>query len=628
MRESKFVEQNKEKWEHIEEDLKSGISDPSVLRSHLIHVTDDLSYARTFYQNRSVRIYMNSLAQKLYIRIIKNRSDFLKATLRFFSEEVPLIMYHSRKQLGIAFLLLVLSFSIGFFSAARDPEFVNSILSDSYVEMTKKNIQAGDPMAVYKQSAPFEMFIRIAYNNLQVSVTLFALGLLASYGTIVMLFYNGIMLGAFYHFFASKGLSATFNFTVWMHGAIEISSIVIVSVAGLLLGKGLIQPGSYSRIKAFNIWGRRGAMILLSVFPFIVIAAVVESFLTRHTEYSNFFRAAFILISFSAMFGYFFLFPYLKYRNKQVDEMPVPDLRPENETAFDQTSVYSAGLLFVRSINIFTANFNRIILFSLVTGLVLSGAYYYVYDLENEALVFISNINVVELIVEIITMRNNFLEGLSSNIRLLFNKYEMLTVYLVSSAWLTVVIAYALNSLSLKVKGQSIKASAIPLAILPMVLLLNLFFLVDSKLLAFVAVLLSAFVIPAIVGKYMMGKKQSFFSLVMMMFSSGFLRLAGRVLMMFFIMMLGMMVVLSPLVFFALQFINVNVTLDYDQLTSLTNLVILFFSGTMVTMIIVFYVYECGLNFFSIYEINTAEGLIERIDHIGRSKKAYGIETE
>ena len=66
MRETKFIEQNKEKWEEIEQLMEATDQNPEKLNEHFIQVTDDLAHARTFYPNRSVRVYLNYLAQKIF----------------------------------------------------------------------------------------------------------------------------------------------------------------------------------------------------------------------------------------------------------------------------------------------------------------------------------------------------------------------------------------------------------------------------------------------------------------------------------------------------------------------------------------------------------------------------------
>ncbi len=56
MRETKFIEQNKEKWADFEQMLREDRRDPEKLNDLFVQITDDLSYARTFYPNRSVRM--------------------------------------------------------------------------------------------------------------------------------------------------------------------------------------------------------------------------------------------------------------------------------------------------------------------------------------------------------------------------------------------------------------------------------------------------------------------------------------------------------------------------------------------------------------------------------------------
>ncbi|HNB49578.1 MAG TPA: hypothetical protein PK332_09450, partial [Chitinophagales bacterium] len=59
MKESKFIEQNQKKWAEFEEMQNNKHKDNNHYSKLFIQITDDLSYARTFYSNRSVRLYLN-----------------------------------------------------------------------------------------------------------------------------------------------------------------------------------------------------------------------------------------------------------------------------------------------------------------------------------------------------------------------------------------------------------------------------------------------------------------------------------------------------------------------------------------------------------------------------------------
>ena len=133
MRESQFVEQNSGKWAAFEKALNSRKKDPETLRKSLIEVTDDLSYAQTYYKNRSVRVYLNGLAQKVYNLIYRNRRNLLGSIKTFFIDDVPRIMYHARKELLVAFIVLLVSIGIGIFSSVRGNGFGTAILGADYV---------------------------------------------------------------------------------------------------------------------------------------------------------------------------------------------------------------------------------------------------------------------------------------------------------------------------------------------------------------------------------------------------------------------------------------------------------------------------------------------------------------
>ena len=129
---------------------------------------------------------------------------------------------------------------VGAYSAAHDGDFVRLILGDNYVNMTLENIEKGDPMAVYKKMGEGNMFIQITLNNLKVAMMAFVFGMLFSVGTLYVMMQNGIMLGSFLYFFYQKDLLWESSRTIWIHGTIEISVIIIAGCAGLVLGNGLL----------------------------------------------------------------------------------------------------------------------------------------------------------------------------------------------------------------------------------------------------------------------------------------------------------------------------------------------------------------------------------------------------
>ena len=315
MKESLFIKQNKQKWKDLEKHLASDQKDPDKLSDLYIQVSDDLSYARTFYPNRSVRLYLNNLAQQVYSNIYKSRRSRWSDIVFFWKEELPKIVWDSRKELSISFCVFVLAVCIGIFSAVQDPGFVRVILGDEYVDMTLQNIKNGDPMAVYKSSKNTDMYVGITLNNVKVDFLTFASGLFLGIGSILIMFYNGIMVGVFQFFFVQQDLFIESALTIWLHGTLEMAGMVLAGAAGIRLGSGLVFPGSYSRLQAFQRSAMNGFKLLMGTVPITMFAAIIESFLTRYTDTPDSIR--FILILFSLLFiaGYFIVYPYMKNKS-------------------------------------------------------------------------------------------------------------------------------------------------------------------------------------------------------------------------------------------------------------------------------------------------------------------------
>ncbi|WGH76317.1 stage II sporulation protein M [Tenacibaculum tangerinum] len=318
MREAAFVNKNKEKWQLFEDALyRKTIISPDKLSDLYVEVTDDLSYAKTFYPSGNTLVYLNSLASAAHQKIYKTKKESKNRLVSFFKTEFPLLFYHYQKQLLIAFAVFAFFAICGAFSAANDSDFVRLILGDGYVNMTLENIENGDPMAVYKKANEVDMFIGITINNIRVAMYAFVLGILFSVGTLYIMMQNGIMLGSFLYFFYDKGLFWESSRTIWIHGTIEISVIIIAGCAGLVLGNGLLFPKTYSRLESFKRSMKDGLKIMVSTIPFFIVAGFLEGFVTRHTEMPDWLAILIIATSFILIIFYYVIYPKQVYKNQQ-----------------------------------------------------------------------------------------------------------------------------------------------------------------------------------------------------------------------------------------------------------------------------------------------------------------------
>lgn len=306
MREALFVKQNAEKWKSYE---LLQTNNPDELAQRFIDITNDLAYAKTFYPKSKTTAYLNGIASLLHQAIYRNKKEDTSRFTRFWKFELPLLFHKYRRQLLYSFIFFTVSMCNGILSAKYDETFLRLILGDGYVNMTNENISKGDPFGVYKQQNEFSMFLMIAFNNIWVTLVTIVSGIFFCIGPVGAMMRNGIMLGAFEYYFFSRGLGAQSILVIWIHGTLEILSIIVAGGAGLVLGHGLLFPKTYTRAVAFKNSAKDAAKIALGIVPIILLAAFFESFITRHTEMPIWLSIAILAGSLFFMVWYVILYP-------------------------------------------------------------------------------------------------------------------------------------------------------------------------------------------------------------------------------------------------------------------------------------------------------------------------------
>jgi uncharacterized membrane protein SpoIIM required for sporulation len=312
MREAAFVKQNKDKWLKFERVVQNNISiSPGELSKLYVELTEDLNYAQTFYANSETSAYLNELSVGIHQKIYKTKKESKNKIYQFYAKEFPLFFYKHRPTLLVAFLLFLGFSAVGAYSASADDGFVRLILGDAYVNATVENIQKGDPMAVYKKANETDMFLGITVNNIKVALFAFTAGILAGLGTIFILMKNAIMLGSFQYFFYDQDLLWESARTIWIHGTIEISVIIVAGCAGLVMGKSLLFPKTYTRLQSFIQGVKAGLKIVISTVPFFIIAGFLEGFITRLTGMPDWLAILIILSSLFLIIYYYVILPQL-----------------------------------------------------------------------------------------------------------------------------------------------------------------------------------------------------------------------------------------------------------------------------------------------------------------------------
>lgn len=278
MREALFIKKNKDRWLRIQQEPSE---DPDEMAADFTQLVDDLAYAKTFYPSGKVTHFINTQASKIYLDIYKNRKEESNRIVTFWKYDLPLTIRKHHKVVLFSFIFFAIFFAVGYFVSIKDEGIVRSIFGDDYVDHTLDNISNKNPFGIYEHGNPVLSWLGIMINNIRVSFRFFVEGIFCGIPVFLDEGREAIRLGVFDNFFAARGFGIDFWIVVFVHGALEITALIISAAAGFVLGKSFLFPGTIRRIDAFKQGAKDGVKIMIGLMPVFGLAAFFEGFITR-----------------------------------------------------------------------------------------------------------------------------------------------------------------------------------------------------------------------------------------------------------------------------------------------------------------------------------------------------------
>lgn len=277
----RFIAQNQPGWTRLEELVR-------VPRSRLTAAQVDelvqlyqrtsahLSHARTERADAALVARLTRLVANAAGALYGTRARSLNGIGRFFTTSFPAAVWHARRFVVVAaLLLLVPAFAFGTWIAVSDEALEASgpdAVREAYVQ---------DDFEAYYSSAPAGQFAtEVTVNNIQVAILAFAAGALVCVVTAYILAMNGAGVGVAGGLFAAVGEQPKFWGLILPHGLLELSAVIVAGAAGLAIGWAVVAPGDRSRSAALADEGRRAAAIVLGLILAFVVAGTIEGFVT------------------------------------------------------------------------------------------------------------------------------------------------------------------------------------------------------------------------------------------------------------------------------------------------------------------------------------------------------------
>jgi uncharacterized membrane protein SpoIIM required for sporulation len=276
--------------DHLEADPDAKMSLQQLQLFHQLYERTAAGLAKitTFSSEPETRRYLENLVGRAYGEIHETRDRQRRFyPLEWFFQTLPQTF---RRHVGAFHLCVAITIAGALFGGAAialDPDSkpalmpFSNLLQDPVKRVQEEEKSNGDQMRGVKSTFAAELMT----HNIKVAILTLALGMSWGFGTIVMLFYNGIMIGAIGVDYVHAGETKFLLGWLMPHGVIEIPAILIAGQAGFMLAMAVIGRGSRltlpARLRAIS---QDVVTLMFGVAVLLVWAGFVESFLSQYHE--------------------------------------------------------------------------------------------------------------------------------------------------------------------------------------------------------------------------------------------------------------------------------------------------------------------------------------------------------
>lgn len=295
-----FIQQRQRGWHRLEGLLTqvrvSGFRslshrDARELAALYRQASSDLIEVRSQIGSHEIESYLNDLVGRAYGHLYSNRHVNVLGGIRdFLTMGFPRLARQYAPYLIASIAIFLLGGVFGYGAMVVDPdapdflvpaEFdVGAHFRDPEARVTREE-ETAEILAVDEQAAfGSYLFAR----NTTVAFLAFAIGIAGGVLTAVVLFYNGIILGAFAASYVRAGYGLFFFAWVLPHGVPEIFSICLAGAAGLILGRAVIAPGRLTRQTSLRVRGRDAVLLALGAVPLLMLAGLIEGTISQMHE--------------------------------------------------------------------------------------------------------------------------------------------------------------------------------------------------------------------------------------------------------------------------------------------------------------------------------------------------------
>lgn len=293
----RFIAGERSGWKELEAMLNALEAEPDarmtldeLQRFHELYERAAAGLARlaTFSSEPETHRYLESLVARAYGEIHETRDKQRRIfPLKWLFHTFPQTFRRHMGAFGLSVVITLAGCAFGGLATAFDPDSRQVTMPFGHDQLrpservAQEELQTGARLEGRKSS--FSAFL--ITHNIRVAILALALGMTWGLGTVLMLFYNGIVLGAIsVDYFRDEQAHFLLG---WLmpHGVIEIPAILVAAQAGFVLALALIGWGKRTGFRERLREVSPDVVTLAGGFALMLVwAGFVEAFLSQYHE--------------------------------------------------------------------------------------------------------------------------------------------------------------------------------------------------------------------------------------------------------------------------------------------------------------------------------------------------------
>lgn len=293
----RFVASERSCWSELESALDKLEADPNhhmsleaLRRFHLLYerTAADLAKITTFSAEPETRRYLENLVARAYGEIHETRERRTRLHVaHWLMRTLPQTFRQHTRAFYVSLAITLAGCSFGGLAILLDPGAKPVLMPFPHLQQDPAKRVAEEEKAhsdrLAGQKTSFSAFLMT--HNIRISILTMAMGMSWGVGTVVLLFYNGVTLGAVAVDYVRAGQLKFLLGWLLPHGVVEIPAILIAGQAGLVLAFALVGWGNRSPFKVrLRTVSGDVVTLIFGVGLLLVWAGIVEAFFSQYHE--------------------------------------------------------------------------------------------------------------------------------------------------------------------------------------------------------------------------------------------------------------------------------------------------------------------------------------------------------